>query len=92
VPAITRHPPTNTARAGECTVTASYNSTYHDSDVYIHSNQPDDPVTVTTGAGDSKTWHTDRTGYADVYFHANSGASGVPLTVRVGTATCYGRL
>ena len=89
-PAATQHPPAT--GAGTCSVTTSYNSTYHDYDVYVHSDQPDEPVTVTDSAGDSKTWHTDRTGYADVYFHASSRASTAPLKVHVGSATCYGRL
>jgi hypothetical protein len=82
-----------TSRAsGQCTVTASYNSTYRDYDVYVRSNQPDRPVTVTDSAGDSDRWHTDSTGYADVYFHPRSAAAGGSITAHVGTATCYGRL
>ena len=73
-------------------MTASYNSTYDDYDVYVHSNQPDQTVTVTDTSGDSKSWHTDSTGYADVYFHAGSGAAGEQITARVGPATCYGTL
>lgn len=70
-----------------CTASARYNSTYGDYDVYVHSNQPDATVTV-TGAGSSATWHTDSTGYADVYFHAAASAAGERVTVRIGAATC----
>lgn len=79
-------------QSGHCTVTASYNSTYDDYDVYVHSNQPDQTVTVTDTSGDSKSWHTDSTGYADVYFHAGNDAAGGQITVRLGPATCYGTL
>jgi hypothetical protein len=83
---------TSSSRSGHCTVTASYNSAYRDYDVYVHSNQPDHAVTVTDPSGDSDRWHTDSTGYADVYFHASSGAAEEQITARVGPATCYGRL
>ncbi len=72
-----------------CSVSASYNSSYHDYDVYVHSNQPDQPVTVTGSGGESKSWHTDGGGYADVYFR---GASGESITVHVGGAVCTGTL
>jgi hypothetical protein len=88
--------PTSTSvspsQPGHCTVTASYNSTYHDYDVYVYSNQPDQTVTVTDTSGDSDSWHTDSAGYADVYFHASTGAAGEQIAARVGPATCYGRL
>jgi hypothetical protein len=77
-----------TARTGECTVTASYNHRYDDYDVYVRSNQPEHTVTVTDTDGHSESWHTDGTGYADVYFHAGGLASGRRITARVGTATC----
>jgi hypothetical protein len=81
------HPPAPGA-AGTCSVTASYNARYHDYDVYVRSNQPDRPVTVTDAEGHSDTWHTDGAGYADVYLHAGADASGRRITARVGTATC----
>jgi hypothetical protein len=77
---------------GRCTVTAAYDSRYHDYDVYVHSNQPDQTATVTDGAGDSHSWHADGTGYADVYFRATASATGTRITVHIGTATCYGTL
>jgi hypothetical protein len=76
-----------TAQAGSCVASARYNNRYGDYDVYVHSNQPDQTVTV-AGSGRSARYHTDAAGYADVYFHAAPAAAGEPLTVRVGTATC----
>ncbi len=73
---------------GTCTVTASFSSTYDDWDVYVHSNQPDATATATDAGGTSATWHTDSSGYADIYLHASESASGERLTVRVGSATC----
>jgi hypothetical protein len=48
-------------------------------------------VTVTAPDGTSKTWHTDDSGYADVYFYDRS-AAGEQVTVRVGGATCHATL
>jgi hypothetical protein len=76
------------SRGGHCTVSASYNSTHNDYDVYVHSNQPDQSVTVTDAAGASDSWHTDGSGYADVYFHAGRNAAGQTVTARVGAASC----
>jgi hypothetical protein len=76
------------ANAPECTLTTSYNSRYDDYDVYVHSNQPDQTVTVTDTYGHSNRWHTDASGYADVYFKAGGPAPGRLVTARVGAATC----
>jgi hypothetical protein len=91
-PARTSSQESSSTGAGECTVTASYNSVYHDYDVYVHSNQPNEMVTVTDASGHSDSWHTDGSGYADVYFHAEGAAAGERITVRVGGATCQGTL
>ena len=64
-----------------------YNNRYDDRDVSVHSNQPDRRVTV-DGGGETRTWHIDSSGYADVYFHASRSAAGEQITVRVGAATC----
>jgi hypothetical protein len=79
---------THSTGAAHCTVNASYNGSYHDYDVYVHSNQPDQTVTVTDAAGHSASWHTDGSGSADVYFHAGSDAAGETVTAHVGTASC----
>jgi hypothetical protein len=84
--------PPRSAAGGHCSLTASYASHYSDYDVYVRSNQPGDRVTVTDSSGRRASWHTDSTGYADVYFKAPSSASGETVTAHVGTATCHGRL
>ena len=56
-----------------------------DYDIYVHSNQPDQTVTATASNGASHSYHTDSTGYADVYLRA---ASGDTVKVTVGAASC----
>jgi hypothetical protein len=68
-----------------CTASASYSATYGDYDIYVHSNQPDRTVTATASNGASHSWHTDSSGYADVYLNA---APGDTVKVTVGAATC----
>ena len=68
-----------------CTASASYSATYHDYDIYVHSNQPDRTVTASASNGASRSWHTDSSGYADVYLDA---APGDTVKVTVGPATC----
>jgi len=80
------------AAGARCTITASYSDRYHDYDVYVHSNQPDETVTVIDAAGRTATWHTDSSGYADVYFHAPAAAAGETITVHVVGASCHGTL
>lgn len=79
------------APSATCSANAQWSSAYSDYDVYVHSNQPDDKVTV-SGAGTSASWYTDRSGYADVYFHAGRSAAGDQVTIRVGAATCHATL
>ena len=78
----------STGQAPTCTVAASYNARYGDWDVYVHSNQLDQTVTVTTSGGGTASWHTDSTGYADVYLHAARSSFGQQVTARVGAASC----
>jgi hypothetical protein len=80
--------PSAPAQGAECTVSASYSSAYNDYDVYIHSNEPDQTVTVTDAYGHSGTWHTDSSGYADVYFKSGGYAPGRQVSARVGQARC----
>jgi hypothetical protein len=75
--------------ASGCSADASYSDRYGDWDVYVHSGQPDQNVTVTDSSGRRATWHTDSSGYADVYFKAPADASGTTVTVHVGGATCH---
>lgn len=71
--------------AAWCSASASYNSSYGDYDVYVHSNQPSQAVTASSG-GYSKTWHTDSSGYADVYLRGPSPGSRINVTA--GAASC----
>jgi hypothetical protein len=80
--------PSAPAHGAECTVSASYSSAYNDYNVYVHSNQPDQTVTATDAYGHSGTWHTDSSGYADVYFKSGGEASGRRISARVGAASC----
>ncbi|HET6965208.1 MAG TPA: hypothetical protein VFH58_10585 [Acidimicrobiales bacterium] len=87
----TQQAPTQQApsvQGGTCTASASYSSRYGDWDVYVHSNQPSQAVTVTASGGATATYHTNSSGYADVYLHAPQSASGQSVTVTVGSATC----
>lgn len=68
-----------------CTAAASYSSTYHDYDIYVHSNQPDRTVTATASNGASHSYHTNGSGYADVFLRA---AAGDRVAVTVGAASC----
>jgi hypothetical protein len=36
----------------------------------------------------SASWHTDASGYADVYFPAGTAVAGETVTAHVGAATC----
>ena len=80
-------PPSPQAPAGAawCSATFSYNSSYRDYDVYVHSNQPDKSVTA-SGGGHSHRYHTDGSGYADVYLRGPQ--PGAQITVTAGGATC----
>lgn len=80
--------PGEPAADARCSASASYSSRYHDFDVFVHSDQPDQRVTVTDAGGGSASWHTDGSGYADVYLRASAGAAGETVTVQVGAATC----
>ena len=91
-PAASSPPTRSSASTATCTVTGSYSSEYNDFDVYVHSNQPDQAVSVTTSGAPAASWHTDSTGYADVYLKASRNAAGQRVTATVGTASCSGAL
>ena len=75
-----------------CSASASYSNRYNDYDVYVHSNQPAETVAVSDGSGRMASYHTDPSGYADVYFEAPASSAGEPVIVHVGAATCQTRL
>lgn len=72
-----------------CTASASWNTTYSDYDVYVHSNQPDAWATATASSGASHGYWTDSSGYVDVYLRG--AGNGETVRVTVGAATCYTR-
>ncbi len=77
--------PAGSGPGGSCRASASYNASYHDYDVYVHSDQPRTSATASASNGDSASWTTDGSGYADIYLHASPGDS---ITVTVGPDTC----
>jgi hypothetical protein len=81
-------PMTRRSQAAWCRVSASYNHTYRDYDVYIHSNQPHRDARVTDSHGDSWGYPTNGKGYADVYLYVNGNPNGQKVTVEVGRARC----
>jgi phosphatidylserine/phosphatidylglycerophosphate/cardiolipin synthase-like enzyme len=78
--------------SAQCSVTASYNSTYDDWDVYVHSNQPETSATVSDSSGTTASYDTDASGYGDIYLKAPASAAGQKVTIHVGHATCTGIL
>ncbi len=84
--------PSPSTAGAQCSASTSYSSRYADYDVYVHSNQPGQTVTVTDAAGRSASYHTDSSGYADVYFRAPASAAGDTVTVHAGPATCHAKL
>lgn len=81
-------PAGSTTGNAHCSATASYSNRYRDFDVYVHSNQPAQTVTVTDSSGRSASWHAGASGYADVYFKAPASASNETVHVHVGSASC----
>ncbi len=87
--ASTQRPTSTQSPSGaRCSASTSYSSRYHDYDVYVHSNQPSETVTVSDDSGRTASYHTDASGYADVYFKAPASATGERVTVHVGAAAC----
>jgi hypothetical protein len=91
-PAASSPPARSSAPTPTCTVTGSYSSHYHDFDVYVRSNRPDQTVAVTTTGAPTASWHTNSSGYADVYLKASPAAVGQQVTATVGGASCSGTL
>jgi hypothetical protein len=81
-------PPVPVAQRPSCALSASYNPEYHDYDIYVHSDQPDETVNVIASSGGSATFHTDSGGYADVYLHVSGDATGQLVTATVGRTSC----
>lgn len=71
-----------------CTVSAYYDAKYGDYDIYVHSNQPERTVDVHASGGAAASWHTDGSGYADVYLHVTGDPAGQRVTAEVGNVSC----
>jgi hypothetical protein len=84
--------PAPDAQIASCAVSASYDAKYNDYDIYVHSNQPDRTVNVTESGGATASWHTDVSGYADVYLHVTGNPAGQRVTATVGDASCSATL
>ncbi|MGH9297413.1 MAG: HNH endonuclease signature motif containing protein [Acidimicrobiales bacterium] len=74
--------------SAHCTVSVAFNSGYGDYDVYVHSNEPDESVSVEASGGATASWHTDRSGYADVYLKVPGSAPGQRVIARLGGGSC----
>jgi cardiolipin synthase len=73
-----------------CSVSASWDSSYRDWNVYV---QGPAAVDATASAdGHSASYHTNSSGYADIYLDAPEAAAGDELKVTAGSASCTGTL
>jgi hypothetical protein len=86
--ALARRATNGGASRARCSLSARYDAQYADYDVYVTSNQPDQAVTVADASGHRGSWHTDASGYADVYFHSDGPRPGDRVTAHVGHAAC----
>jgi phosphatidylserine/phosphatidylglycerophosphate/cardiolipin synthase-like enzyme len=73
-----------------CSVSASWDGSYHDWNVYVQG--PADVDATAAADGHSHSYYTNSSGYADIYLDAPESAAGDTVTVRAGSATCTGTL
>jgi len=73
-----------------CSVSANWDGSYHDWNVYVQG--PADVDATATADGHSHSYYTNSSGYADIYLDAPESAAGDPVTVTAGSATCTGTL
>jgi predicted small lipoprotein YifL len=82
-------PPPPQPSSAHCTASVhsfrDYDNDEWFNDVYVYSNQPDKDATA-SGGGDSWSYYTNGSGYADIYL--NGPPPGTLITVTVGGATC----
>jgi hypothetical protein len=71
-----------------CRVSASYNSRYHNYDVYVHSNRDHHYVWVKDSHGDEADYYTNGSGYADIYLYVHGDPNGQKVTAHVASASC----
>lgn len=82
--------PSKPAPQQTCTVSASWDASYHDWNVYVRG--PADVDATATADGHSHSYYTSSSGYADIYLDAPGSAAGDTVTVTAGSATCAGTL
>jgi phosphatidylserine/phosphatidylglycerophosphate/cardiolipin synthase-like enzyme len=73
-----------------CSVSANWDGSYHDWNVYVQG--PADVDATATADGHSYSYDTNSSGYADIYLYAPESAAGDTVTVTAGSATCTGTL
>jgi phosphatidylserine/phosphatidylglycerophosphate/cardiolipin synthase-like enzyme len=83
-------PTSNPTPHQTCTVSASWDSSYRDWNVYVQG--PADVDATATADGHSHSYYTNSSGYADIYLYAPESAAGDTVTVTAGSARCSGTL
>jgi phosphatidylserine/phosphatidylglycerophosphate/cardiolipin synthase-like enzyme len=73
-----------------CSVSADWDGSYQDWNVYVQG--PADVDATATADGHSYSYYTNSSGYADIYLYAPESAAGDMVTVTAGSATCTGTL
>lgn len=73
-----------------CSVSANWDDSYQDWNVYVQG--PADVDATATADGHSHSYYTNSPGYADIYLYAPESAAGDTVTVTAGSATCTGTL
>jgi cardiolipin synthase A/B len=86
----TKPKPSPPAPRQTCSVSANWDSSYRDWNVYVQG--PADVDATATADGHSYSYDTNSSGYADIYLYAPESAAGDPVTVTAGSATCTGAL
>ena len=73
-----------------CSVSASWDGSYQDWNVYVQG--PADVDATATADGHSYSYYTNSSGYADIYLYAPESAAGDTVRVTAGSASCTGTL
>jgi cardiolipin synthase len=86
----TSKPKPSPAPQQTCSVSANWDGSYQDWNVYVQG--PADVDATATADGHSYSYDTNSSGYADIYLYAPESAAGDTVTVTAGSATCTGTL
>jgi phosphatidylserine/phosphatidylglycerophosphate/cardiolipin synthase-like enzyme len=79
------------AETSSCSVHASYSTSYGDWNVDV-SGAPANTGISATADGITDSWHTDASGYGDIYLKAPASDEGASIKVTAGSVTCSGTL